>query len=103
MISLCHRLAASAYEDVEWINKLVAWVADVATNRPRTKIIGLSCPLNPPYILEIIREQEYVLVIKSSRELSAANAYRMGESGKLQLLRSLSQTSASVSLACPIL
>ncbi|KAN0126047.1 Class I glutamine amidotransferase-like protein [Russula decolorans] len=33
--------AASAYEDVEWINKLVSWVANVANSRPRIKIIGI--------------------------------------------------------------
>jgi hypothetical protein len=33
-------LAASAYEDVEWINILVSWVANIATNRPHIKIIG---------------------------------------------------------------
>jgi hypothetical protein len=33
--------AASAYEDAEWINKLVSWVADVAVQRPRIKIIGV--------------------------------------------------------------
>jgi len=33
--------SASAYEDVEWINKLVSWVADIATNKPRIKIIGI--------------------------------------------------------------
>jgi hypothetical protein len=35
------RLAASAYEDAEWINKLVSWVADVAVHRSRIKIIGV--------------------------------------------------------------
>lgn len=103
MISLRYCIAASAYEDVEWINKLVPWVADVAINRPRIKIIGPPDLLSPPYTLEIIHEQEYVLVIKSSRELSAVNAYRTGESGKLQLPRSLSPTSANASLACPVL
>jgi hypothetical protein len=33
--------AASAYEDAEWINKLVSWVADVAVHRSRIKIIGV--------------------------------------------------------------
>ena len=77
MISLHYRLAASAYEDVEWINKLVPWVADVAINRPHIKIIGLSSPSNSLYILEIIYEQGYALVIKLSRVLSAVNAYPM--------------------------
>ncbi|KAI0317968.1 class I glutamine amidotransferase-like protein, partial [Amylostereum chailletii] len=33
--------AASAYEDVEWINKLVAWVARIATSKPQIKIIAI--------------------------------------------------------------
>ena len=37
----CLSLAASAYEDVEWISKLVSWVADIATSRPHIKIIGM--------------------------------------------------------------
>lgn len=92
------------YEDVEWINKLVSWVADVANSRPRIKIIGPPSLLYSPYISEIvIHEQEYVLVIKSLRELSAVNVYPMGGSGKLPLLVLLSPNSASASLACPVL
>ncbi|TFK47377.1 class I glutamine amidotransferase-like protein [Heliocybe sulcata] len=34
--------AASAYENVEWINKLTAYVASVINNKPEVKIIG-SC------------------------------------------------------------
>ena len=45
-------LGASAYENVEWIDKLVSWVADVAINRPRTKIIGLSSLPDPPFTSE---------------------------------------------------
>ncbi|KAI0041907.1 class I glutamine amidotransferase-like protein [Auriscalpium vulgare] len=33
--------AASAYEDVEWINKLVSWTARLATTKPQIKIIGI--------------------------------------------------------------
>ncbi|KAH9991945.1 class I glutamine amidotransferase-like protein [Russula compacta] len=33
--------SASAYEEVEWISKLVSWVADIATSRPHIKIIGI--------------------------------------------------------------
>jgi len=33
--------SASAYEDVEWINELVSWVAEIATSRPHIKIIGI--------------------------------------------------------------
>ncbi|KAI0266443.1 class I glutamine amidotransferase-like protein [Gloeopeniophorella convolvens] len=33
--------AASAYENVEWVNKLVSWVAALATNKPQIKIIGI--------------------------------------------------------------
>ncbi|KAI0247387.1 class I glutamine amidotransferase-like protein [Lactifluus subvellereus] len=33
--------AASAYEDAEWINKLVSWVADLAMHKPCIKIIGI--------------------------------------------------------------
>ncbi|KAI9456748.1 class I glutamine amidotransferase-like protein [Russula earlei] len=33
--------SATAYEDVEWINKLVSWVAEIAMSRPRIKIIGI--------------------------------------------------------------
>jgi len=33
--------SASAYEDVEWINKLVSWVAEIATSRPYIKLIGI--------------------------------------------------------------
>ncbi|KAI0289422.1 hypothetical protein B0F90DRAFT_1868323 [Multifurca ochricompacta] len=33
--------AASAYEDVEWINRLVSWVADLSVQRPHIKIIGI--------------------------------------------------------------
>ena len=35
-------VAASAYEDFEWIKRLVAWVATLATQRPLIKIIGAS-------------------------------------------------------------
>ena len=77
MSSPRYRLAASAYEDVEWINKLVPWVADVAINRPHIKIIGLSGPSNSLCILEIIYKQGYALVIKLSHELSVVNAYPM--------------------------
>ena len=35
-------VAASAYEDFEWIKTLVAWVAALATQRPLIKIIGAS-------------------------------------------------------------
>ncbi|KAH9173859.1 class I glutamine amidotransferase-like protein [Lactarius sanguifluus] len=33
--------AASAYEDFEWIKRLVSWVATLATQRPLVKIIGI--------------------------------------------------------------
>ncbi|KAA1477948.1 class I glutamine amidotransferase-like protein [Dentipellis sp. KUC8613] len=33
--------ASSAYEDIPWINKLVSWVADVATTKPQIKIVGI--------------------------------------------------------------
>ncbi|KAJ3492957.1 hypothetical protein NLJ89_g11128 [Agrocybe chaxingu] len=33
--------AASAYENIEWVNKLVAYVARVAESKPKTKIIGI--------------------------------------------------------------
>jgi len=33
--------AASAYEDLEWIKRLVSWVATLATKRPLIKIIGI--------------------------------------------------------------
>ncbi|KAI0292590.1 class I glutamine amidotransferase-like protein [Russula brevipes] len=33
--------SASAYEDVEWINKLISWVGDIAMDRPHIKIIGI--------------------------------------------------------------
>lgn len=33
--------AASAYEDIPWINKLVSWVAETANNRPEVKLIGM--------------------------------------------------------------
>ena len=33
-------VAASAYEDVEWINKLVSWIANVVSTKPQIKIIG---------------------------------------------------------------
>ncbi|KAI0067118.1 class I glutamine amidotransferase-like protein [Artomyces pyxidatus] len=33
--------AASAYEDVPWINKLVEWVARLASTKPEIKIIGI--------------------------------------------------------------
>ena len=32
--------AASAYEDVEWVNKLVAYIARVADIKPTVKLIG---------------------------------------------------------------
>ena len=35
-------VAASAYEDFEWIKRLVSWVASLATQRPLIKIIGAS-------------------------------------------------------------
>lgn len=49
-LSLCHsdpsvrRLitAASAYEDVEWINKLVGYVTNLARSRPEVKLFGRS-------------------------------------------------------------
>ena len=31
----------SAYEDLEWINALVAYVADIAVRKPSVKIFGL--------------------------------------------------------------
>lgn len=34
------RTAASAYENVEWINKLTAYVADIAKTKPHIKIFG---------------------------------------------------------------
>jgi hypothetical protein len=48
---LFSRLAASACEDVEWINKLMSWVADVATNKPQIKIIGMPNDISPPDLL----------------------------------------------------
>lgn len=33
--------AASAYENLEWINRLVDYVRDVATNKPHIKLIGI--------------------------------------------------------------
>ncbi|KAJ8514362.1 hypothetical protein ONZ45_g8079 [Pleurotus djamor] len=33
--------AASAYEDIEWINKLVAYVASLPSKRPNAKIFGI--------------------------------------------------------------
>jgi GMP synthase-like glutamine amidotransferase len=33
--------AASAYENVEWINRLVAYVADLAKSKPKVKIFGI--------------------------------------------------------------
>ena len=33
-------LAASAYENLEWINKLVAYIASVIEEKPQIKIIG---------------------------------------------------------------
>ncbi|KAI9457654.1 class I glutamine amidotransferase-like protein [Lactarius psammicola] len=33
--------AASAYEDFEWIKRLISWVATLATQRPLIKIIGI--------------------------------------------------------------
>ncbi|TFY80860.1 hypothetical protein EWM64_g3151 [Hericium alpestre] len=33
--------AASAYEDIPWINKLVEWLARVADSKPQLKIIGI--------------------------------------------------------------
>jgi hypothetical protein len=36
-------IAASAYQDLEWINKLVAYTAYIATSKPHVKIIGRSC------------------------------------------------------------
>lgn len=32
--------AASAYEDIGWINKLVRYIAHVAENKPHIKIVG---------------------------------------------------------------
>lgn len=44
--------AASAYENVEWINKLVSYVTRIATSRPDIKIIGtLRLPHNNDSIL----------------------------------------------------
>ena len=33
--------AASAYENLEWINKLVAYLASVAEEKPNVKLLGL--------------------------------------------------------------
>ena len=35
-------VAASAYEDHEWIKRLVSWVATLTEQRPLIKIIGAS-------------------------------------------------------------
>ena len=32
--------AASAYEDVEWINTLVAYIASIAEKKPHIKLLG---------------------------------------------------------------
>lgn len=34
--------AASAYENLEWINRLVDYIRDVGTNKPHIKLIGVS-------------------------------------------------------------
>lgn len=46
-------LAASAYEDVPWINELVDWVAWLAKSKPGTKIVGRQNSSNTrtPYFL----------------------------------------------------
>ena len=44
--------AASAYEDIEWVNKLVAYILRVAGTRPAVKLIGASLSAiryNPNY------------------------------------------------------
>jgi GMP synthase-like glutamine amidotransferase len=35
------RIAASAYENAEWINKLVAYMADLISTKPQVKIFGI--------------------------------------------------------------
>lgn len=34
------RSASSAYENIEWINKLVAYTANIAETKPHVKLIG---------------------------------------------------------------
>lgn len=68
-------LAASAYEDVEWINILVPWVADIATNRPHIKIIGEPKNMKSTQPTERSLLQGYVSAIKSLRELWVVNVY----------------------------
>ena len=34
--------AASAYDNLDWINRLVDYIRDVGTNKPHIKLIGLS-------------------------------------------------------------
>ncbi|PSR78424.1 hypothetical protein PHLCEN_2v7415 [Hermanssonia centrifuga] len=49
--------AASAYENLEWINQLVAYIASLAEEKPHIKLIGTStspshqpiCATNPIY------------------------------------------------------
>lgn len=38
-------IEASAYDDIEWINKLVDYVARVTTVKPKLKFIGASSDL----------------------------------------------------------
>jgi hypothetical protein len=40
-----YRVEVSAYEKLEWIDKLVAYVADVAEREPQIKIFGSSVEL----------------------------------------------------------
>ena len=42
--------AASAYENLEWINRLVAYTASIAEEKPNIKLIGELCHPYPGLI-----------------------------------------------------
>ena len=48
-------VAASAYEDLEWIKRLVSWVDTLATQKPLVKIIGASYGPYCPFIPKLVR------------------------------------------------
>lgn len=73
--------ASSAYDDIEWINKLVDYVKRIAETKPHIKLIGRSVSISLLHIFTV-QQQASVLVTKSSRELSVANVFSMVVNGR---------------------
>jgi hypothetical protein len=75
--------AASAYDDVEWVNKLADYLKRIAETKPHIKLIGPSQFLPSRHYIHTMQfEQACALAIKSSHELLVASVFPMPDDGK---------------------